>query len=282
MARNDVGGVSSRQGMQRNELLGVVKLMSGASGEAAPETNSDPGGVEFDPVAHRENWLRRMADEFSKLEAAMPMENFLPETEGPPWVQNLEREVRAAMFPVAKLKEGLDLTPRRLGAILGHQCAVAVWMMDWLAMELNSHQEETDQKTTPEQMDQIDAGREFIIKLHDDWYCALRRLAKRALATCVDQTYEVMRDFLRAYADGFARKPTSHTYGSFGNSSFEVYVFMLWHWQLVAKLNSVRELHDLLVKNLGSQRAGDLKRTEKICQRICLHYRKPGRPKGTA
>jgi hypothetical protein len=34
-----------------------------------------------------------------------------------------------------------------------------------------------------------------------------------------------------------------------------------------------------LVKVFGTYRAGDLKRTEKICQRIELHYRKPGRPK---
>lgn len=256
--------------------------MSEQADKVAPETSSDQSKVGFDPVAHRENWLRRLADEFGKLDAAMPIKNFLPETEGPPWVQNLEREVRAAMFPVAKLKEGLVLTPRRLGAILGHQCAGAVWMMEWIAMETKKPQAVAEEKATPEQTEQIDASREFITKLHDDWYCALRRLAKRALATCVDQSYEVMRDFLAAYADGFAKKPTSHTYGSFGNSSFEVYVFMLWHWQLVAKLNSVRELHDLLVKNLGSQRAGDLKRTEKICQRICLHFRKPGRPKQTA
>ena len=34
-----------------------------------------------------------------------------------------------------------------------------------------------------------------------------------------------------------------------------------------------------LVKVFGPYRTGDLKRTEKICQRIGLRYRKAGRPK---
>ena len=32
-------------------------------------------------------------------------------------------------------------------------------------------------------------------------------------------------------------------------------------------------------KSMGEHRTGDLKRIEKICQRIGLHFRKPGRPK---
>ena len=240
-----------------------------------PSGNSE--GIEFDPVKRREEWLRRLADEFVKLESAMPVKNFLPESDGPQWVQNLEREVGVVMFPVAQLKKALVLTARRLGAILGHQCGIAVWMMEWIALQLSKPQFVADAKITPEQINQ---GNDFFIKLHDGWYLALRRLAKRALSSCVDQSYEDMRDFLTAYASGFAQKPASFGSGSFGSSTFEVYVFMLWHWQAVEKLNSVRELHDLLVKIFGSLRAGDLKRTEKICQRIGLHYRKPGRPKG--
>ncbi len=92
--------------------------------------------MEFDVAARREKWLRRLADEFIKLETAMPVENILPDTGCPPWVENLERELRQAMYPVAKLKKGLALTPQRVGGILGHQCAVGVWMMEWLAVRL--------------------------------------------------------------------------------------------------------------------------------------------------
>ena len=53
---------------------------------------------------------------------------------------------------------------------------------------------------------------------------------------------------------------------------------MLVHWRIIARLNSVPHLHQVLVK-VFDRRAGDLKRTEKMCQRIELSYRKPGRPK---
>lgn len=233
--------------------------------------------VEFDPVAHREKWIRRLADELVKLEAALPTPNLLPDTGCPTWVDNLEREFRQAMFPVAKLKKGLVLTPQRLGGIIGHQCASGVWMMEWLEAKLEEAPTEADLELTDEQIAQ---GKEFITKLYDEWYAALRRLAKRALASCVDQNYPDMRDFLSAYSAAFARKPISFGSSSFGNTAFAVYIFLLWHWRIITELNSVRELHDILVRQIGLQRAGELKRTEKICQRIGLHFRKPGRPKG--
>lgn len=227
-----------------------------------------------EPAQRQQDWLRRLADEYLKLEAAMPMENILPD-DVPQWVQNVEREVGAAMYPAAKLKEELKLTPQRLGAIIGHQCAIAVWMMEWLVEESEKPQAVDDKELSPEQIKQ---GEEFIYKLTGDWYMALRRLAKRALASCVDQSYDDMKVFLLAYANAFARKPGNSDLGSFGNSAFEIYHFILFNWQMIGRLNSVHQLHQVLVKVFGS-RAGDLKRTEKICQRIGLHYRKAGRPK---
>jgi len=232
--------------------------------------------IVFDPAKRRAAWLRRLADEFIKLESSMPMANFLPDEGCPQWVDYLEREVGATMYPVAKLKEELKLTPRRLGAIIGHQCAVAVWMMEWLAAESKNPQILDDAKVTPEQLQK---GEAFLVKLTDDFYPALRRLAKRALCSCVDQTYEEMKDFLLAYAGAFSRKPSGLSTGSFGNTAFEIYNFMLFHWRIVERLNSAHHLHQVLVGVFGPYRTGDLKRTEKICQRIGLHYRKAGRPK---
>jgi hypothetical protein len=180
------------------------------------------------------------------------------------------------MYPAAKLKEELRLTPRRLGAIIGHQCAIAVWMMENLAGDLENPQVVDETKVTPEQLQK---GEEYLIKLTDKWYPALRRLAKRALCSCVDQPYDDMKEFLLAYAGAFAQKPSGPGSGNFGNTAFEIYNFMLLYWRIVERLDSVHHLHEVLVKVFGPYRSGDLKRTEKICQRIGLHYRKAGRPK---
>ena len=230
--------------------------------------------IQFDPVKHRQDWLRRLADEYIKLESSMPVDNFLPDEGCPKWVENIELEVGATMFPVAKLKEELKLTPGRLGAVIGHQCAIAVWMMEWLSEQTRNPQTIDDSKLTPEQLKK---GQEFSDKLTGQFYPALRRLAKRALASCVDQAYDDMKEFLLAYASAFAQKPVGRV-GNIGNSTFEHYNFMLFYWRIIQRLNSVHHLHDVLVKVFGPYRVGDLKRTEKICQRIGLSYRKPGRP----
>ena len=180
------------------------------------------------------------------------------------------------MFPVAKLKEELKLTPRRLAAIIGHQCAIGVWLMEWLEKEVQKPHEVDTSKLTPEQLKK---GEEFLTKLTDDWHPALRRLAKTALCSCVDQPYGDMKEFLLAFSAAYAQKPIGPGLGSFGSSAIEIYNFMLFYWRIIDRLNSVHHLHEVLVKVFGPYRTGDLKRTEKICQRIGLHYRKPGRPK---
>ena len=130
-------------------------------------------------------------------------------------------------------------------------------------------------KVTPAQ---IEKGAEIIDKLTIDWYGALRRLAKRALASCVDQQYESMSEFLMAFATAFARKPSGSGVGGMGSSALEIYNFMLFHWRIIRRLNSIHHLHETLVRVFGPYRTGDLKRIEKICGRIGLSYRKPGRP----
>jgi hypothetical protein len=148
--------------------------------------------------------------------------------------------------------------------------------MEWLIEETKNPQVVDETKFSPEQLQKSE---EFLIKMTDEWYPALRRLAKHALCSCVDQQYDDMKEFLLAYAGAFAQKPSGPGASSFGNTAFEIYNFMLLYWRIIERLKSVHHLHEVLVKVFGPYRAGDLKRTEKICQRIGLRYRKAGRPK---
>lgn len=225
----------------------------------------------------RQAWLEKLRAEFLKLEPLFPTENFLPEEGLPKWVENIEREIGAVAYPVAKLKEGLKLTPRRMGALLGHSCAFGVWMMEGInRVFAESHASEIKIEIAAEQ---LEIGTQFCSGIIEVWYPALRRLAKRALCSCVDQSYEDMTAFLLAYSEAFSRKPKRLGFADIGNQVFPIYVFLISRWRHINSLHSVRELHGLLVKVHGPHRIGDLKRVEKICQRIELHYRKPGRPK---
>jgi hypothetical protein len=232
--------------------------------------------TEPNPEERRAKWLERLVDEIDKIEVPMGA-NLLPDgVDYPSWVLKVEREFSLVMLPSAKLKDpNVKLTPKRMGAVLGHMCEIVVWMMELFAYQI---EEKGDEKKRSLTQEELEIGQQFLVSL-DKWYCAARRLAKRALCSCVDQTYEDMTDFLLGYSDAFSRKPKTFQASGIGNPTFEIYVFMLMFWRLIERMDSVRQLHEALVKVFGANRMGDQKRIEKICQRIGLSFRKPGRPK---
>jgi hypothetical protein len=228
----------------------------------------------------RDKWLNKLTDEFLVLEGLYPVKSFLPTENCPNWVSRLEEDFVLATHRGASLKDATKLTPMRVGGFLGYQCAYAVWMRDWFDDKVDSalKDPENSKKSALTKEEYEEALKMW--QRWSDWYRALQRLAGRALKSCVYQSYADMSAFLGAFSSGFSKKPNVGAgVGDFGSTSFEIYHFMLWHWRAVERLDSVRALHDLLRRVVGEFRTGDLKRIEKICQRIGLHYRKRGRPK---
>jgi hypothetical protein len=270
LKRNGAGQVWSRRlGGNKVERAGLI----------FPAMSEEVTTIDLEE--HRKAWLRRLADELDKIEPLMPIKFLADGIEYPQWVLKVEREFSLVMLPAAKLKEpDLKITPKRMGALLGHMCESAVWMMEWFGSQLESRNEEGNNSLTEKTFteDEWKKGQEILVSL-GDWYSAMRRLAKRALCSCVDQSYEDMTDFLLGYSDAFSRKPKTFQVGNIGNPTFEIYVFMLIYWRAIERMDSVRQFHEVLVKVFGANRIGDQKRIEKICQRIGLSFRKSGRPK---
>lgn len=67
--------------------------------------------------------------------------------------------------------------------------------------------------------------------------------------------------------------------GDRSNHATDVYLALLVWWRFIPRLGSVTLLHRWLGQVLGPARAGDRKRTEKICERIGLKFRDRGRPR---
>ena len=190
-------------------------------GEELPET---------DGKERRAKWLKRLADELIKLEPLMPIKLLPEEEDCPEWVRRVEREVGAVMFPEARIKEGSELTPGRMGALLGHECANAVWMMEWLGARAVLESKLGANQLTEEAREKAKGVSSSIV---EKWYPGMRRLAKIALCSSVDQTYEDMTEFLLAFSKGFASKPKTLSIANIGNPTFEIYVFMLMYWRIV-------------------------------------------------
>lgn len=223
----------------------------------------------------RKRWLNRFAAEFCRLQFISPDRDYLPK-DCPQWIERVQEEYLRATHREVELVRAKIITPRLLGALLGYQCANAVWMTEVLAKMLEEAERNPGKEFTAEE---VERATQFWRKF-DDWYDGMRRLAGRVLKSAVYQSYEDMSAFLTAFSNGFNRKPkVTAGIGDFGSTNFAIYHFMLMHWRAVDRLDSVPSLHQLLRRCLGEYRTGDLKRVEKICQRVGLHYRKPGRPK---
>lgn len=224
----------------------------------------------------RRAWLIRIAEKVEVAEKLFPKALVLPEQQ-PAWVDNVEQAVGVVLLPVAKIKEikeRSDLTPRVFGALVGHMCAMAVWTMEWIASEGDLPPEQVGKLSEEEIRRCQEVEHSF-----GDWYAAMRRVAKFALCASVDQKYEDMSDFLLGYANAFASKPKTFKVGQMGGTTFEIYLFMMMFWRSVERFGSIHELHSRLGKIFGRYRVGNLRRIEKICERMDLHYRKPGRPR---
>jgi hypothetical protein len=72
--------------------------------------------------------------------------------------------------------------------------------------------------------------------------------------------------------------------GGIGRTTTLVYVIMLTNWREVEELGGIPALRSWLLKNifLTSQTVGDLKRVEKMCERIGLSYREIAERKARA
>ena len=229
----------------------------------------------MDAEQRRKTWFVWLSNELDKIEPKMPVKFVLPDAHMPAWTAKVEQEVSIAMLPAAKLRHAnYQITARRMGSLIGHGCAMAVWMHEWFGAQVEQASAASQPALTKVE---IKAAKHFNRRFFM-WYQAMCRLAKRSLASCVDQSYEDMRDFLVGYADGFARKPSTLKTGEFGSTAFDIYLFMLLRWRQIEAMGTLPELHRALIGAYNAHHVGDLKRLEKICQRVGKTFRKPGRP----
>jgi len=103
---------------------------------------------------------------------------------------------------------------------------------------------------------QIGSDAEFLLDLHPG-----------LAATFFDGLAEGLSEFAKAGAPG--RQTTAAP----------IYIFLVIYWQEIEMLGNLATLHQWLIERLSTNMVGDLKRIEKLCQRIGLKFKGPGRPR---
>jgi len=222
-------------------------------------------------------WLRQIVAAFEAVENLRP-EPVWFQGDFPAWVTNVGRELTNAIVPTAHLKPGV-WEPGEVGALIGQQIAYWHHIGEWLAATLKKKQTEEDERLLDVLKrvygaDFEERAGEFWRVMLEDVAPAYGHAAAMALSIAVQQDYLPMTRFFAAFCKALARKPSKGN--AIGRTNTHLHLMMLTNWRRVEELGSIPALHDWLCRSifLSPQTVGDLKRVEKICERIGLSYRK--------
>jgi hypothetical protein len=217
-------------------------------------------------------WLRRIVARGERALEKLP-EPYWLKGDWPVWVQNVGREVTKAYYPTAKLKVSANWEPGEVGAMFGQLLAYFDFFADMC--------EVPEEKVSWEKLrilygkDIKERAAAYAKKFSEEFVPDLERALKFALRLAIEQDYRACAKFFSAFGRAIERRPSSAS--DIGRTNTRIYVVLLVAWRSVEKLGSIPALHRALCKIFGNHVVGDLKRVEKICERIELSYREIAR-----
>jgi hypothetical protein len=213
-------------------------------------------------------WFEFLLAEHDKTRQFLPkVETPIRDENYPEWYDRAQTELVKAMIPMGDIKKSPGMTPRRMGMLTGRVCMHTVWMFNFVNNQIKTGEAELKPSLAEQDLQDVQQKRRFTWE-HGKWIMAMQQFAILALSSSIDQSYEDMSDFLLGFANAFSKKPKSFKFGGLGNTNSEIYRHMLMYWKIVAEFKTVPQLHAFLEEKLGKQGTGELKRIEKICQRI--------------
>jgi len=221
-----------------------------------------------DETSAEREWLRRIVARVDRAYDKLP-EPYWLSGDWPTWVRNVGRELTKTVYPTAKLKFSPHWEPGEVGAMLGQQIAYFASLpdlvqppqkkVDWKKLRLVYG---TDIKKRV---------RAYERKFRKHFAPEFERAIKFGLKLAIEQEYRPSSRFFAAFGRGIQRRVTSA--GDIERTNTRIYILLLVAWRSVEKLGSVPALHKVLCRVFGTHLTGELKRIEKMCERLGLSYR---------
>lgn len=165
------------------------------------------------------------------------------------WERNLLNEIRRLIYPSLRGNRAPQ-TSSDAGKMVGHNLEFAMWLS------------EGDAK------DKTEAAR-----LHGE----ATQLLRHAIGPI---PIDKRREFLRGIGEALCHSPT--TDGSdFVSTTVRTntYLLLYAHREEVKHMKTVKECHQWVIEELGKSAAGSLKSFAKLCLRLKLKFKPPGRPR---
>jgi hypothetical protein len=211
-------------------------------------------------------WLDRIGAELDKIEGPDDDAWMLTKPDSPQYLKNAERQLANATAPSFKWKPGDTFTAARLGALLGHKIAYVKPFVEGL--RLSSLYKS---KIPPEFLEGLEEMEKEMLEYHP----VVLRTARRCLGIAMRQPLKDVREFLSGLTRALEKGSLDSRGGLMGaTTATEFYWFLLLVGpRLQYEVRSLNHMHQVC-RRLFGQRAGDLKTTEKRCQRIKLSFGK--------
>jgi hypothetical protein len=233
-------------------------------------------------------WIREVLKKFTALDEFQP-EPMNHDPEWPEWVYNLFIMLAGISHPGTKFKNIKKWKAKDLGRLLGRQFAGEHLMNGQVPVtpqvirdceKFTPWAEKFIKRKSPDfDWDEFHKKNDPQQKI---WNLKFNEFMQETLASVCTRPYAESSAFFEAFGKATVMKPhefeTERTLGV-GDRLCWVMIVM---WPEIERLRSVAELHRALEK--GLKPLGIVvryKRIEKLCQRIKLKFKNPGRPPGT-
>lgn len=205
----------------------------------------------------------------------------------PQWVARVHKHMEDHVFSF--LREAATDTGCRQSYKAGYVMGVLRWSQDMILRQMERLAKITSTKgvNVVSEVSDEEFGRRFSQLMFnlmfdgDDTDCEkmLKDFLRSIRKMYVHAPIHEAADFFEGLADGFKGYDMRGGIYGRGNLSTPIMVTLMIWWPKVETMQSVSQLYRWLQVMDGKAQVGELKRVEKICERIGLTFRKPGRPK---
>jgi hypothetical protein len=216
----------------------------------------------------RREWMLWQADAMQAKSDSGSVEKGQSKNGMPPWLERIEMELASAASPTVNFRavQQKRFIPAALilGEMIGHE--FAMWHADNSGLAVS--------------LDRLPPEFQLLPKaILEDHRKKRLEYVREVVAIAVRQPFKDVRQFFRGFSMAMQKGSMTEQGELAGaTSTTKIYTMFAFYSDFVLRLQSVHELHEWLCMMLGKLLIGDIKRVEKICERIGLNFRPPGRP----
>ena len=234
-------------------------------------------------------WISEVLNAFEAVEGLQPKPLRDLASDWPVWAINLMVMLTAVSHPGLKVKAAKKWKAKDLGKFLGRQYALAELERGEVPLSpavqaeamagLVRMAEQAQKKNPSLNMKRLVKELQPEMKV---WRAAHKRCMQDALASACARPYQEAAAFFEAFGKAIVIKPddlrTERTVGLGDRICWTI----LLMWPQIERLESVAQLHRILEQAVKPHGVViKYKRIEKLCQRIKLKFKAPGRPAGS-